>query len=64
MVESTDGYFEVKKYGNQLTVIMADSIPQNKLVKRLDYVIYAYSIDTLNIIRARPILKNRNNTKF
>jgi len=63
-VESTDGYFEVKKYGNQLTVIMADSIPQNKLVKRLDYVIYAYSIDTLNIIRARPILKNRNNTKF
>jgi len=63
-VESPDGYFEVKKKKNRLTVITADSIPQNKLIKRLDYVIHSYSIDTLNVIRARPILKNRNITKF
>jgi hypothetical protein len=63
-VESPDGYFEVKKKKNQLTVITADSIPQNKLIKRLDYVIHSYSIDTLNVIRASPILKNRNITKF
>jgi competence protein ComEC len=63
-VESLDGYFEVKKKGNQLTVITADSIPRNQLIKRLDYVIHSYSIDSLKIIRARPILKNRNITKF
>lgn len=63
-VESPDGYFEVKKKGNQLTVITADSIPRNQLIKRLDYVIHSYSIDSLKIIRARPILKNRNITKF
>jgi hypothetical protein len=63
-VDFPEGYFEVEKKGNHLTIITADSIPQNKLMKRLDYVIYSYSIDSLNIIRARPILKNRNNTKF
>jgi competence protein ComEC len=63
-VESPDGYFEVKKRGVKLTVITADSIPQNKLIKRLDFVIHSYSIETLNIIRARPLLKNRNITKY
>lgn len=63
-VESPDGYFEVKKKGNQLTVITADTIPQYKLLKRLDYVIHSYSIDSLKIIQASPILKNRNITKF
>ena len=63
-VESPDGYFEVKKKGNQLTVITADTIPQYKLLKRLDYVIHSYSIDSLKIIQAKPILKNRNITKF
>ena len=63
-IELPEGYFEVNKQGNQLTVITADSIPQNKLIKRLDYVIHSYSVDSLKIIRARPILKNRNITKF
>ena len=63
-VESPDGYFEVKKRGVKLTVIVADSIPQNKLIKRLDFVIHSYSIETLNIIRARQLLKNRNITKY
>jgi len=63
-VDSPEGYFEVEKKGNQLTVITADSIPQNQLIKRLDYIIHSYSIDNFKIIRARPILKNRNITKF
>ncbi len=63
-VENIDGYFEVAKKGNQLTVITADSIPQNQLIKRFDYIIHSYSIDSLKIIRARPILKNRNISKF
>ena len=63
-VDSQEGYFEVEKKGNHLTVITADSIPQNKLIKRLDYVIHSYSIDSLKIIGARPLLKNRNITKF
>ena len=63
-IEIPEGYFEVKKRKNHLKIISADSIPQNKLIKRLDYVIHSYSIDSLNIIQGRPMLKNRNITKF
>jgi competence protein ComEC len=63
-IEMPDGYFEVNKIGTRLKIVTADSIPQNHLIKRLDYAIHAYSIDSLEIIRARPKLKNRNLTKF
>lgn len=63
-VEIPIGYFEVKKTGKSLIVITADSIPQNHLLKRLDYVIHAYSVDSLKIVQAKPRMKNRNMTKF
>jgi competence protein ComEC len=63
-VDSPEGYFEVKKKGVHLTVITADSIPQNQLIRRLDYVIHSYSIEKLNVIQARPKNENRKMTKY